>query len=36
MKNRLKKQLMKMLNKGNNNFLIIKNIHSGVKESDII
>ena len=35
-KTELIKQLMKMLNKGDNNFLIIKNMHSGVKEEEII
>ena len=35
-KTELIKQLMKMLNKGNPDFLITKNMHSGVKENEII
>ncbi len=35
-KTELIKQLMKMLHKGDMNFLITKNMHSGVKESEII
>ena len=34
-KTELIRQLMKMLNKGDEEFLIIKNMHSGVKESEI-
>ena len=35
-KTELIKQLMKMLNNGDPNFLITKNMHSGVKENEII
>jgi MoxR-like ATPase len=35
-KTELVKQLMKVMNNGDDNFLIIKNMHSGVKESEII
>ena len=35
-KTELIKQLMKMLNNGDPNFLITKNMHSGVKESEIV
>ena len=35
-KTELIKQLMKILNNGDPNFLITKNMHSGVKENEII